>query len=51
MANLVLSIGFLEANSQNAINMLCDAFGLARSEPNAKAALKKLAVRRRIGSP
>lgn len=45
MANLVLAIAFLEANATQAVNMLCDGAGLPRSEPNAKIALKRLAVR------
>jgi hypothetical protein len=43
MANLILSIGFLEANSAKAIKGLCGYAGLAESEANAKAALKQLA--------
>jgi hypothetical protein len=45
MAVGILGIGFLEANFQQAINMLCDRVGLPRSEANAKIALKRLAVR------
>lgn len=41
MANLILSIGFTEANGPKAIKYLCGLYGLDETEANAKAALKR----------
>ena len=44
MANLIIGIAFSEGSATRAINGLCDRFGLERTEANAKAALKRLAI-------